>query len=359
MNTENIIDAVGDSPENSVVNKEQKDVVSQSSEEEKKERLSELLTAGRRAIRVNNIEEASEILSQATELSTEIYGESHENTFDAYYFYGMATLELAKVETQLLKNDKDKELDQEEEEDACADEKATESKENGDESDEEEGEESSEEDDDNMRLAWELLETCRCIAIIKIEQLQEERSGMKLIEEWNLKLADVLVLLGEHGVSDGKYDQAKEDLGKLLKSKKMFSLKDRGKSLKQAVALYQKTKESLLHRQRDLKQQLEIVDDKEKKAEIENDLKDLEEMIPSVDNMIADSTSSAEQVDETRKAIKAQFAGFTSILSQLPQESSSNNEEANDISNMVRRPGKRPNASENDKNDESKKAKDE
>ncbi|EGT44801.1 CBN-NASP-1 protein [Caenorhabditis brenneri] len=351
MNTENIIDAVGDSPENSVVNKEQKDVVSQSSEEEKKERLSELLTAGRRAIRVNNIEEASEILSQATELSTEIYGESHENTFDAYYFYGMATLELAKVETQLLKNDKDKELDREEEEDTCADEKATESKENGDESDEEEGEESSEEDDDNMRLAWELLETCRCIAIVKIEQLQAERNGVKLIEEWNLKLADVLVLLGEHGVSDGKYDQAKEDLEKALEIQKnvlpegsrqisqtyilMANACSNAMNFEEAVALYQKTKESLLHRQRDLKQQLEIVDDKEKKAEIENDLKDLEEMIPSVDNMIADSTSSAEQVDETRKAIKAQFAGFTSILSQLPQESSSNNEEANDISNMV------------------------
>lgn len=108
-------------------------------------------------MKVNDIDKASDSLSEATELSSEIYGENHENTFDSLYYYGMATLELAKEESQLLKGPGEKESGDEEQA-GNSDDKTDE--ENG-ETEKEDGEESGEEeddDDDTMKLSWEILE---------------------------------------------------------------------------------------------------------------------------------------------------------------------------------------------------------
>uniref|UniRef100_A0A1I7U9V6 SHNi-TPR domain-containing protein n=1 Tax=Caenorhabditis tropicalis TaxID=1561998 RepID=A0A1I7U9V6_9PELO len=376
MNEENEVNAVGGSLENGEVPAENANESPELSKEQKEQHLNELLSNGRRAIRVNDIEKATEILSEATELSIDIYGENHENTFEPYYYYGMAALELAKLESQLLQNPEKKETEQDKEESHGQEAGSTEEKysENGDDSDKEEGEESGEEDDDSMRLAWEVLETARCIATAKIEKLEAEREGISLIEEWNLKLADVLVLLGEHGMADEKGDQAREDLDRALDIQKNFLPADSRKiaqtymlvanacsnsmNFTESIVFYEKTKECLLNRQASLKKEVDAAEDEEKKSEINAELKDLEEMIPGVDNLISDATSSAEQVAETTKAIKTQFSGFTSMLAQLPKESDADDKKVNDISSLVRRPGKRP-TEISAENDDVKKSKDE
>lgn len=201
-------------------------------------------------------------------------------------------------------------------------------------------------------LNCDYFQTARCIAAAKIEALEAEQSGISAIEEWNLKLADVLVLLGEHGISDGKYTQAFEDLDRALNIQRNVLPPSSRKiaqtyilignacasdaNYDETVQYFGKTKDVLIARQTELKHELERgVDDKEKKSEFENELKELEEMMPGVEEMIADAVHSAAQVEETKKAIKAQFEGFTQVLAKLPQEAG-DQKEANDISSLVR-----------------------
>ncbi|KAF1765462.1 hypothetical protein GCK72_005414 [Caenorhabditis remanei] len=370
MSTEDIIDqtkvsAGGDEPE-----KEN----SEPTQEEKEKRLAELVANGRRELRVNNNAEASEILSEAAELSVEIYGEGHENTFDACYYYGMASLEVAKLESALLKNPDEKQrngVSGDEEAASGDEEEKTAEDENDDGSEKEDGEESEDGDEDSMKLAWELLETARCTAAAKIEALEAERSGVQAIEQWNLKLADVLILLGDHGIADENYEQAREDLGRALGIQQnilppssriiaqtyilMASACSSSMNFTDAVTFYKRTKDTLVAREEELKKQLPEIKDKEKKSEIEDELKELEEMIPGIDEMINDANASAEQVEQTTKEIKAQFAGFTTILSKLPQETEE--KEVNDISNLVRRPAKRQTETTDINTDTTKKTK--
>lgn len=60
--------------------------------------------SGRRFFKTSELDKATEIFSIAAALSAEIFGEGHENTFDATFYYGQALLELAKVEDGVLTN---------------------------------------------------------------------------------------------------------------------------------------------------------------------------------------------------------------------------------------------------------------
>lgn len=126
----------------------------------REQKLGELVAAGRRFIRLGEYEEATAVLSDAAELSTEMFGENHENTFDSIYYYAIATFEYGKKESQLLANQdrqglEDSEGVAEEGEQKEPDEEKTE-----DEAEKEDGEEDEdvEDDDDSMKAAWELLE---------------------------------------------------------------------------------------------------------------------------------------------------------------------------------------------------------
>ncbi|PIC45961.1 hypothetical protein B9Z55_005807 [Caenorhabditis nigoni] len=326
--------------------------------EQKEKRAAELLAAGRRALKVSDYETATEALSEASETIVELYGSDHEITYEYYYYYGMATLELGKIQSQVFNAPNEKEDNGDAQNSAAAGTSTNEKGEgDGEDSEKEDGEESGdEEDDDTMKLAWEVLENARCIAMAKIEVLKAERSGVSVIEEWQLKLADVLVVLGDHSVSDGKYDQALEDLEQALEIQKnvlpsnsrkiaqtyilMADACTSGMKYDEAINYFEKTKETLKSRSEHLETELKEVGDQEKKLDMQDELKDLEEMIPLIDDKIADSKSSAEQMEKTKEAIKAQFDGFAALMSQLPQ--SSEQKEANDISNLVRRPAKRP-----------------
>ncbi|ULU06022.1 hypothetical protein L3Y34_018137 [Caenorhabditis briggsae] len=287
----------------------------------------------------------------------ELYGSDHENTYEYYYYYGMATLELGKIQGQVFNAPNEKEDNGEAQNSAAGTITNEKGEGDGENSEKEDGEESGdEEDDDTMKLAWEVLENARCIAMAKIEALKAERSGVSVIEEWQLKLADVLVVLGDHSVSDGKYDQALEDLEQALEIQKnvlpsnsrkiaqtyilMADACTSGMNYDEAINYFEKTKETLKSRSEHLENKLKEVGDQEQKLDMQDELKDLEEMVPLIDDKIADSKSSAEQMEKTKEAIKAQFDGFAALMSQLPQ--SSEQKEANDISNLVRRPAKRP-----------------
>ncbi|CAI2338710.1 unnamed protein product [Caenorhabditis sp. 36 PRJEB53466] len=355
----------GDSADLPDMTQEKEDeLVQQESFVARESRLGDLIAAGRRFLKLNNAEEATEALSDAAALSAELYGEGHEKTFDAIKYYGMATLELAKQ-------------DKEENKEATGETEKKEEEEEAEQSDKEDGEESGDEveddEDDSMKLSWDLLETARCISMVTIQKLESENGDPEEIGEWKLKHSDVMVLLGEHSLADGKYVQAQEDLALALDFQTAL-LPPTSRILAQTYALianactldarydetvqyFEKAKKILVDRVNEQKTKLGEDIEGPERVEVEEDLKDLEDMLPGLDASIADALSSAAQAEEVKQSIKAQFEGLTSVLSQLPQQENAA-EEANDITNLVRRPTKRP-TEPSEESDEAKKTKEE
>ncbi|KAF1750405.1 hypothetical protein GCK72_016955 [Caenorhabditis remanei] len=69
-----------------------------------KENFDEQLIAGRRFMATNAFDKATEALSRAASMGAELFGEGHEDTFEANFLYGKALLELGKVEDEVLTN---------------------------------------------------------------------------------------------------------------------------------------------------------------------------------------------------------------------------------------------------------------
>lgn len=199
--------------------------------------------------------------------------------------------------------------------------------------------------------------------------MEHDESSKEEIQEWQLKKADVLSLLGEHGIADGKYTDAQEDLARALDVQKAYLLPTSrviaqtymlianacglDARYEESVSYYQKTEETLVARAKELEKKLLEESDEQAKSDYQAELKELEKLMPDIETMISDAINSAAQADEVKKQMKAQFEGITSVLAQLPQ----GDVQVNDISNMVRR--KRPTADIDEKSDESKKSKEE
>jgi len=230
---------------------------------------------GKRNLLVNDINAAVNSLQEACRLLAEKYGETAPECGDAYFYYGRALLEMARMESDVLGNALDgaeeKEKVSEQVDDALQEtttslEKSSPSKdksstkdksENGekskdkkddaamdtdsekkegekDESQDEDGEEEDsqeedeeedgedkdgeEEDDDvsNHQLAWEILELAKVI-------YQKQEEGNK---EMSLKTAQVFLKLGEVGLESENYPQAIEDFQSCLKVQEKHMEKD-------------------------------------------------------------------------------------------------------------------------------------
>lgn len=215
-----------------------------------------LLLQGKRHLLVQDYPSAVSSLQEACELLGKIYGETAKECGEAYLCYGRALLELARQETGVLGNaleseeEQDDDDDDDDEEEDGGEEKSQEGEE-GDASASDkaagETEEDMEEDlekpepalkDDiepapsepstsaagpsnppppkdeeevpNLQLAWEVLELAKIIF-----QKQAEEGGENS-REWRLKVADVLLKLGEISLESDNCEQAVEDLGQCL-----------------------------------------------------------------------------------------------------------------------------------------------
>ncbi|XP_077549117.1 nuclear autoantigenic sperm protein isoform X4 [Haemaphysalis longicornis] len=212
-----------------------------------------LLLQGKRHLLVQDYPSAVASLQEACELLGKIYGETAKECGEAYLCYGRALLELARQETGVLGNALESEEEQDDDDDDDDDGEEDKSQE-GEEGDAAAGdkaagevEEDVEEDlekpepalkDDiepapsepststagpsgssapkdeeevpNLQLAWEVLELAKIIF-----QKQAEEGGENS-RECRLKVADVLLKLGEISLESDNCEQAVEDLGQCL-----------------------------------------------------------------------------------------------------------------------------------------------
>lgn len=212
-------------------------------EASKKEEAFTHLAQGKRHLLVKDYSEAVPSFASACQLLSQLYGELANECGEAYFNYGIALLELARTESDVLgiegegeeseNSDGDDEGEDEKEESTTdneinhvengngnehvLDEQEKSSTEeepknvnetNGTKDSKSEGKdkstESGDDEDDisNLRLAWEMLELAKVI-------FRRQAEGNKQI---NLKLAEVHLKLGEVGLESETYMQAIEDM---------------------------------------------------------------------------------------------------------------------------------------------------
>ncbi|XP_013784146.1 protein HGV2-like [Limulus polyphemus] len=220
------------------------------------------LFQGKRHLLVQDYPSAVSSFQESCKLFAEKYGETANECGEAYFFYGKALLELARLEMGVLGNalqgvaseeeDDESEDDQvenpesvtEEEEENSQDEEAEEEdleedeqkskiteKEDSAEKTEEEGgsgisedpqpgtssgegsKDKDEEEDEisNLQLAWEFLELAKLIF------KRQAEGGDPLIQ---LKTAEIMLKLGEVSIESENYRQALDDLNDCLKLRK-------------------------------------------------------------------------------------------------------------------------------------------
>jgi tetratricopeptide (TPR) repeat protein len=200
------------------------------------------LAQGKRHLLVQDYNEAVASFASACQLLSQLYGETANECGEAYFNYGIALLELARIESGVLGIEGDGEESQDSDREGGAgdekEEKSAESEINrigngrsnqiesddkekgptetetktkdevsGTQSSENEGIDKSMEDEDegdvsNLRLAWEMLELAKVI-------FKRQTEGNK---HMNLKLAEVHLKLGEVGLESETYSQAIEDM---------------------------------------------------------------------------------------------------------------------------------------------------
>jgi len=216
------------------------------------------LVAGKRHMLVQDIAAAVASLATACEMLSAEFGETAVECADAYFHYGKALLEMARLESGVLGNaldgdesaegEEDDEESQEEGEES-QDEKMEEgektngeaktetngtqakngetetkekmetesvgedekSKTEKEEGDKEEQEAEDDEDPSNLQLAWEMLELAK---VIYTKQVTEATGDMVELEK---KLCETFLALGEVSLENENYPQAVDDLTACLK----------------------------------------------------------------------------------------------------------------------------------------------
>merc|ERR1712226_1514000 len=89
---------------NSPNGKEASPVIEESRLDDMKREAVEALTVGKRNLLVSDIAAAVSSLGEACELFAKVYGEMGPEVAEAYFFYGKALLEMARLEENVLGN---------------------------------------------------------------------------------------------------------------------------------------------------------------------------------------------------------------------------------------------------------------
>ncbi|XP_060078152.1 protein HGV2-like isoform X2 [Ylistrum balloti] len=336
---------------------------------------------------VNQFQEACKVLSKS-------YGETAKECAEAYYQYGRALLDLARMETGVLGNalqgvpeeeDGEKSADEqfekgdmegessstknstEDEEEEGTEEEGTEEDEDeseavdtaeeGDNSQEEgsQGEKEGEENADdvsNLQLAWEMLE------LAKVIYLKDEDKEAKL------KASDAYLKLGEVSLETEQYAQSISDFTECLNiQKSVLDPDDRSlaetyyqlglaysfnkeydesiDSFRAAVKVMESKIDSLQKRLDDDKfppPKEGSFDDPKKLAEQE--INDLKEILPDIRGKVEEVIEERRQIEELKKMAKEGMSVITESLGlQKPEEKSKDEPKkpVSDISHLIRR----------------------
>merc|ERR1711997_234282 len=212
------------------------------------------MAAGKRDLLVQDPNSSVENLAEACELLGKVYGETAKECGEAYFYYGKALLELARMEAGVIdnvldgdeseENSEEDEEEDEEGEEAKEDEtppktedeeagpsKAAEEAENvkdnesigsneagtseiKDSTDKNAIEKEEEEDPSNLQLAWEMLELSKSIFTKHADSLAADSKERMDIES---KLSETYQTLGEVSIENENYPQAIEDLNMCLR----------------------------------------------------------------------------------------------------------------------------------------------
>merc|ERR1711983_67161 len=217
------------------------------SPEDKKAKALMSLVAGKRHMLVRDIPAAVSGLGEACELLSAVCGETSPECAEAYFHYGKALLEMARLEAGVLGNvdaddeeseDPDDDEDEESPETGKEDTAEPEAEKPSEESekvpeiekaetdsvegDKKEGEDAAEleaedeEDPSNLQLAWEMLELAKMVFTAQIEGAQKANLSDGLKATLEKRLCETYLTLGEVSLENENYVQAVEDISLCL-----------------------------------------------------------------------------------------------------------------------------------------------
>lgn len=313
---------------------------------------------------VNQFQEACAILSKA-------YGETAKECADAYFCYGQALLDLARMENGVLGN-----ALQGEEEEGSAEEGDEEEGEGTEEEGEgtegegteaegeatgEEGEETASQDgsqdgenaDDvsNLQLAWEMLE------LAKLIYTKDDSKEAKL------RAAESHLKLGEVSLETEQYEEATKDLNKCLELQKELLEPDNrllaethyqlglaycfNKQFKESTDSYQAAIKVIEERITNLDKVLEKATEEEKQTKdfdspiykAVKEISELKELLPDIKAKVDDVEDEKKNMDDLKNLAKEALGGLCS--SSAPAESApappKDDVKASDISHLIKR----------------------
>lgn len=338
---------------------------------------------------VNQFQEACKVLSKS-------YGETAKECAEAYYQYGRALLDLARMETGVLGNalqgvpedeEGEKSADEQFEKgdmegDSSSTKNSTEDEEEGEEGTEEEGTEEDEDESEavetaeegdtsqdegsqgekegeenaddvsNLQLAWEMLE------LAKVIYLKDEDKAAKL------RAADAYLKLGEVSLETEQYTQSISDFTECLNiQKSVLEPDDRSlaethyqlglaysfnKEYDQSIDSYRAAVKVMESKIESLQKKLDenkfpepkegSFDDTKKLTEQE--INDLKEILPDIRGKVEEVKEERRQIDELKKMAKEGMSVITESLGlQKPEEKPKDEPKkpVSDISHLIRR----------------------
>lgn len=333
---------------------------------------------------VNQFQEACSILAKA-------YGETAKECADAYFCYGQALLDLARMENGVLGNalqgvpdtDEDENAEQKDEQfekPELTDESSKEGTEDG-ENEEEEGEEEGGEEEEgedtaddtasqdsqegenaddvsNLQLAWEMLE------LAKLIYLKDESKEAKL------RAAESHLKLGEVSLETEQYEESVKDLSKCLEMQKELLEPDNrllaetyyqlglaycfNKQFDESVKSYNDAIKVIEDRIANLTKVLDKATEEEKASKdfdtpvykAQKEVNDLKDILPDIKSKIEDCEDERKNMDQLKSLAKEAMGGsFASSSSETPAPSTAT-QQTSDISHLIKRKRKSDDISE-------------
>merc|ERR1711970_933035 len=338
------------------------------SPEDKKAKALMSLVTGKRHMLVRDIPAAVSSLGEACELLSAVCGETSPECAEAYFHYGRALLEMARLEAGVLGNvdgdeesedqdDDDEEESPEEGKGEAAEPEAEKEDEKGPEvekaetdsveGDKKEGEDAAaqeaedEEDPSNLQLAWEMLELAKMVFTAQIEGAQKANLSDGLKATLEKRLCETYLTLGEVSLENENYVQAVEDITLCLE-RQQASLPSDSRSIAEthyqlgiALGFHMKYEEAVVSleaaiivletRIKNLKEKTESPDVAKQSDAFytrEKEIAEIESLIPEIKEKITDTNEMKEESIKKVAEMKEQI-GFGSSSSNGAGSSSS------------------------------------
>jgi len=309
------------------------------------------LSTGKRHMLVQDIPAAVDSLGEACELLAAEFGETAPEVGEAYFYYGKALLEMARLESGVLGNglDGDGESEKSEDEETEGEE---ESQENGEEAagepepeketekadtdsvegEKKEGEDAAaqeaedEEDPSNLQLAWEMLELAKMVFKVQLEGDKKDSLTTETRTILEKRLCETFLTLGEVSLENENYVQSVEDLTQCLDRQKASlpadsrSIAETHYQLGVALGFHMKYEEAIAsledavtvlnNRINNLKNKTESPDETKKDDVFytrEKEIAEIESLIPEIKEKVTDTNEmkaeSIKKVAEMKEQI--------------------------------------------------------